>query len=598
MFLKTLFKTIAKITTLFIGKEKVYLATLLFAMFVMGLLEVIGVASIAPFMAVVSNPGIIQENYYLSWFYEYSNAGSKHKFLLILGISAIFLVVLANSFNALINWKIITFSKNQGHLVALRLLRKYLSQPYLFYLNKNTSDLGKNILSEVDRTMNGVILPGLLALSRFAITIFILIFLLLLSPLLALISILVLGGVYSIIFIIIRKRLHAYGSSTSTADAERFKTANEAMSGIKELKLHGTEQVFLNRFEVPSKKRAALMAYQQLANILPRYLLDAIGFGAILFLMTYMIYIEKTSGEIIPIVTIFALAGYRLMPALQQIYASVTQLKFNLPALDLLVTDLSSVNEVISFNRKNNPPLLFSKHLIIKDVGFTYPNVNIPVLKNINLKIESNTTVGLVGLTGSGKTTLVDIVLGLLNHTRGKLFVDETELTAENITSWQDNLGYVPQAIYLIDDTIERNIAFAVTDVDIKKVKHAAKMAELDEFIQTLPDGYQTNVGERGIRLSGGQKQRIAIARALYHDPKFLILDEATSALDGLTENIIMDAIHNIAHKKTILMIAHRITTLKECDVIHVLENGTIINSGTYKQLLENDENFKNMANV
>ena len=402
----------------------------------------------------------------------------------------------------------------------------------------------------------------------------------------------------SFIYIVIRKRLREFGSSTSVAEADRFKTANEAMSGIKELKLHGTEQVFLDRFKAPSAKRAVMMAYSQLSSILPRYLLDAIGFGAILFLMTYMIYIEKTSGEIIPIVTIFALAGYRLMPALQQIYASVTQLKFNLPALDLLVTDLSSVNEVISFNRKNNPPLLFSKHLIIKDVGFTYPNVNIPVLKNINLKIESNTTVGLVGLTGSGKTTLVDIMLGLLNHTRGKLFVDETELTAENISSWQDNLGYVPQAIYLIDDTIERNIAFAVTDVDIKKVKHAAQMAELDEFIQTLADGYQTNVGERGIRLSGGQKQRIAIARALYHDPKFLILDEATSSLDGLTENIIMDAIHNIAHKKTILMIAHRITTLKECDVIHVLENGTIINSGTYKQLLKSDENFRHMANI
>ena len=340
------------------------------------------------------------------------------------------------------------------------------------------------------------------------------------------------------------------------------------------------------------------MAYNQLSNILPKYLLDAIGFGAILFLMTYTVYIEKTSGEIIPIVAVFALAGYRLMPALQQIYASLTQLKFNFPALEILVTDLSSVNEVTSFNRQKNPPLLFSKHLIIKDVGFTYPNVNIPVLKNINLKIELNTTVGLVGITGSGKTTLVDIVLGLLNNTRGKLFVDETELTAENISSWQDNLGYVPQAIYLIDDTIERNIAFAVTEVDINKVKHAAKMAELDEFIQTLPDGYQTNVGERGIRLSGGQKQRIAIARALYHDPKFLILDEATSSLDGLTENIIMDAIHNLAHKKTILMIAHRITTLKECDVIYVLENGAIINSGSYKQLLKSDENFRHMANI
>jgi ABC-type multidrug transport system fused ATPase/permease subunit len=288
------------------------------------------------------------------------------------------------------------------------------------------------------------------------------------------------------------------------------------------------------------------------------------------------------------------------MPALQQIYASSTQLKYNLPALDILVKDIASFDGEAQLLPKEATPLPFSKALVLKDIHFKYPNIDESVLKGLNLTIRPNTTVGFVGSTGSGKTTLVDIILGLLSPTQGKIFVDDVDITDKNISSWQANLGYVPQTIYLIDDTIARNIAFAVPDKDINmnRVAEAAKLAELDEFIQTLPQQFQTSVGERGVRLSGGQRQRIGIARALYHNPEVLILDEATSALDGITENVIMDAINNLSHKKTIMMIAHRLATVKECDVIYVMENGLFVDSGTYQELLENNEKFRKMANV
>ena len=597
MFFSSFFKSIPQVFILFKGKEKGKLFLLFFGMFFMGLFEVIGVASITPFIAVVSNPEVIQENYYLNYFYVYFDFGSESSFLLVLGISAIVLVFLSNSISALINWQIISITRNQAHLVAYRLLEKYLSQPYIFYLNKNTSNLAKNILLEVDRAVNGFVLPGLLALSRTAIMLFILIFLLYLNPLLASISIVVLGGVYTFIFMAIRKRLHLFGESTSQAESDRFKAADEAMSGIKELKLHSTEKIFLERFEIPSRNRSILMAYSQLSSILPRYLLDTIAFGAILTLMTFMVYIGKTSGQIIPIVTVFALAGYRLMPAMQQIYASSTQLKFNFPALSILVNDLLSVDVTSTPSRDNENDIEFLDKLNITNLSFSYPGVEKPTLNNINLQIESNKTIGLVGSTGSGKTTLVDVFLGLLNPTSGNISVDGEELTAKNIKSWQKNVGYVPQDIYLVDDTIESNIAFGERVIDFDKVKKAAITSELDEFIKTLPNGYKTIVGERGVRLSGGQKQRIGIARALYHNPKILVLDEATSSLDGETESYIIKAINNLSHKKTILMIAHRVSTLKSCDMIYVMESGRIVASDTYKNLLLSNKIFQGMAN-
>jgi ATP-binding cassette, subfamily B, bacterial PglK len=598
MLKKNKFKSIAQVLTLFEGKEKTKLFLLLISMFFMGLLEVLGVVSIAPFMAVVSNPEIIHQNYYLSYIYKYFSFESQNNFLLALGMLAIFVVIFSNFFSAIINWKIITISRMQTHLVSLRLLKKYLSQPYLFYLNQNTSSLSKNILSEVDRTLNGVVLPGLLALSRSAIAIFIIFFLFYLNALVALISIMVLGSMYLLIFQTFKKRLKSYGEAASAFDSERYKAATEAMSGIKAVKLHSKEEVFLRRFEIPSEGRARYTAFSQLTSILPRYLLDTVAFGAILSIMTIMVFLGKSSVQIIPFVTVFAFAGYRLMPALQQIYASSTQLKFNFPALNILVNDLMIDNERPIKDIDDQNKLTFSKELILENITYKYPNTLESIVKKININIAPNTTVGFVGQTGSGKTTLIDIILGLLKPISGKLLLDGVELSNDNISFWQQNIGYVPQDIYIIDDTIEKNIAFGEANIDKGKIRNAAVISEMEEFINSLSNGYQTIIGERGVRLSGGQRQRIGIARAIYNDPDVIVFDEATSSLDGDTENQIMQAIANLSNKKTIIMIAHRFTTLKNCDVIYLIDKGEVVNSGKYFELLESSSDFKSMANL
>ena len=296
-------------------------------------------------------------------------------------------------------------------------------------------------------------------------------------------------------------------------------------------------------------------------------------------------------------ISLYAMAGYRLMPALQVIYGAVSNIKYNMPAFNILVNDFYKSTVKISKELEQEPIELNDK-LEIRGISFSYQNSEYPVIKNLTLDIKHNTTVGLIGSTGAGKTTLIDIILGLLTPETGSLIVDGKEINQSNIPAWQKNIGYVPQTIYLTDDTVERNIAFAVEEEEIDRelVINAAELANLDKFILTLPDQYETSVGERGVRLSGGQRQRIGIARALYHNPIVLVFDEATSSLDGITEVAIMDAIHNLSHKKTIIMIAHRLSTVKECDVIHMMKDGEIVVSGTYQQLIAENEEFQQMA--
>ena len=291
------------------------------------------------------------------------------------------------------------------------------------------------------------------------------------------------------------------------------------------------------------------------------------------------------------------MAGFRLLPAVQQIYSGITNFKFNLPALEKLYSDLSKA-PVSAYEINNQEPMVLSEDLEVNSLSYSYSNSKSLVLNKLNLKINANTTIGIVGSTGSGKTTLIDLLLGLLSPNSGSISVDGVEINDNNIRAWQQIVGYVPQSIYLNDDSIERNIAFAVpkNQVDKKLIKQVAKMANLDSFVESLPEKYNTVVGERGVRLSGGQRQRIGIARALYHSPSVIFLDEATSSLDGITENVIMEAIQNLSHKKTIVMVAHRLTTLKECDVIHLMQNGHIVDSGTYQQLVDNNKDFKEMA--
>jgi len=319
--------------------------------------------------------------------------------------------------------------------------------------------------------------------------------------------------------------------------------------------------------------------------------------------MMYMVIITKDYQQIVPLVGLYALAAYRLMPALQQIFQDLTSVRFSRCALDVIYNDFTqcAYKQRESISPQTQQSLPFSKSIEFRKMTFQYSKAPKPIIEDFDLLINANTTIGLVGATGAGKTTIIDILLGLLTPRKGGIFVDGVKVTEENIRSWQKNLGYVPQHIYLCDDTVKRNIAFGVPDneIDGQAVRGAAILANIHDFVEKeLPQQYETLVGERGIRLSGGQRQRIGIARTLYHNPSVIVFDEATSALDGITEDTILEAIHHLAHKKTIVIIAHRLGTVKECDIIYLLEQGRIVDQGTYDQLLANNQQFRKMAKV
>jgi ABC-type multidrug transport system fused ATPase/permease subunit len=308
-------------------------------------------------------------------------------------------------------------------------------------------------------------------------------------------------------------------------------------------------------------------------------------------------------ASILPLLSVFALAGFKLLPGFQQIYYSFTTIRGNIAALENLKADLeasseSSQNKLIHEVNDNLEKVLIKDSIKLKDIHFTYPNIEEPTLSGVNISVPAGKVIGLVGPSGSGKSTLIDIMLGLIEPSKGELSVDKTLINMENKRSWQNNLGFVAQRIFLSDSTIKENIAFGLSleQIDNERVSRATAMAQLDDLIESLPEGIDTIVGERGVQLSGGQCQRIGIARALYHDAEVLIMDEATSSLDGLSEKLIMKAIHDLSGQKTIILIAHRLNTVKSCDIIYLLSEGKILDEGSYNDLVNRNEIFRNMS--
>ena len=372
---------------------------------------------------------------------------------------------------------------------------------------------------------------------------------------------------------------------------------SEAFGAAKEVKVRGLEKKFIENFSSSAYIYARIDSHVQVISELPRYILEAIAFGGILLIILYMMAQSGNFTSALPIISLFAFAGYRLLPALQMIYVSFTQLTFVGPTLNRIYDDLKNLKPFLT--SKDNVVLSLNKKLSLNNINYSYPNSSRTALTNFNLEIYAKSTVGLVGATGSGKTTTVDIILGLLEAQKGTLEVDGKIITKKNSRHWQRSIGYVPQHIYLSDDTIAANIAFGVepSDINQENIEKASKIANLHSFvINQLSEQYQTTIGERGVRLSGGQRQRIGIARALYHNPQVLILDEATSALDNETENIVMEAVNNINKDITIILIAHRLSTVKKCDNIFLIENGEMIAQGSFDELVKSNKSFSMMA--
>lgn len=598
-----MFETTRKALVLLSSEERRQIKWLFAATVGMALIEAAGIASVMPFMAFVARPELLETNRYLSSLHGLMGHPDPGFFQFALGLLALGVLVLANTFSAVTTWLLVRFAFLSGHSLSERLLSKYLSQPYVFFLNRNSAELTKNVLAEVHRYVAGVLLPSIRMFSKLIVAVTIVSLLLLVDSSLALVVASVLGGAYVIVYVLTRKTMTRIGKESVVLAASRYKIANEVFGGIKVLKLIGREGVLLGRYSESSRKFAIVEASSEVIAMLPRYALEALAFGGIILIVLWLLGTERGLGDILPLVSVYALAGYRLMPALQQIYSGMTKLRYHKAVIDILSQDLNEAPNLPYEERtsRGHAGMELNCMVELRDVCFSYPNTSSNVLEHLNIAVSANSTVGIVGTTGSGKTTLIDIFLGLLTPTHGGIFVDDVRVSSENLRDWQARIGYVPQVIYLADDTITRNVAFGVPDdqVDLQAVERATRIANLHDFIVSeLPDQYETLVGERGVRLSGGQRQRIGIARALYHDPKLLVLDEATSALDGITESAIMDAISNLAHRKTIILVAHRLTTVKQCDVVYVLESGRIVDQGPYDRLLSMNPAFRRMANT
>ncbi len=590
-------KTLIKISNLLSKDERRRAFFILIMVLFMALLDALGVASIMPFIAVLTNPDLIETNIIINKVYKYLNAfgvNSNQEFLFILGFFVFFILVFSLIFKAFLTYLQLRFTSMCEYGLSKRMTESYLNQPYSWFLSRHSADLGKTILSEVGLMISKGLKPLMNLITYGTIALAILVLLVIADPLLALIIGFTLGIAYISIYKFTRSFLTRIGNERLKANQKRFTIVSEAFSAAKELKVGSLEKAFLERFSNPAKTLARHSAIAGAISQLPRYALEMIAFGGMLLLILYLMVKNVIFTNALPLIALYAFAGYRLLPAFQQIYAAITQLRFVSPSLNAIHDDIKNLEPKIYQKKTKNISL--NNSIVLKDLHYQYPNSSRTTVKDVNINIPISSTVGIVGTTGSGKTTIVDIILGLLQAQKGSLEVDNIIIDKSNCVAWQRSIGYVPQEIFIADDTLEANIAFGVDkkDVNIESVKRAAKIAHLHEFVTNeLPHQYQTTVGERGIRLSGGERQRIGIARALYRNPKVLILDEATSALDNITEDSVMRKINQLGDNKTIIMIAHRLSTVKECDIIFLMDNGKIKAKGSYHELIKSNEQFR-----
>lgn len=550
-----------------------------------GLFEMITLSAMLPFVMSLSDPQIISKSYVVIKMKEFFHVDTFTETSIMLGLMTIIILFVGNVFAAFSATLQLRFSHFQGHYLSCRLLYMYLEQPYEFFISKNTNTLSKNVLSEVGRVILGVLLPSLQLVTK-AVGVMAIIFVLVLKePLISLSMISILGGIYFLIYLFMRKNLNLLGKKHSLYNQQRYKIVNELFLGIKAFKLNPNAKYLAEKYHSPSEGVASCDIKSQLIPQITRYALESLVYSGIITLALFLILREGGLQSTLPILAMFAFAGYRLMPALQQMFSCATTIQYHLKAIDLIHDCLNQ----LPTQEKHEPRFFRFKSidsLRLKDVSYIYPNTNRPILKSINLTLNQGDCIGIVGATGAGKTTLIDILLGLLECSSGNLFVNNSPLNIAK-GEWNKLIGYVPQDIFLADCSILENIAFglSIDKIDYHAAREAAKLAQIDEFIMQLPNQYQTLVGERGIRFSGGQRQRIGIARALYGDPKLLVLDEATSALDSKTEIDFLRSLKQVSKNMIVIMIAHRLASIKHCDKILYLCDGKLVASGSFQEL-------------
>ncbi|MCC5869925.1 MAG: ABC transporter ATP-binding protein [Gammaproteobacteria bacterium] len=571
-----------KALALLTPKEKRRGGLVLVMVTIMAVLETAGVASVMPFLAVLGNPEIVNTNPLLNGLYQNIGFEDMDAFIMALGAAAFGLILFSALFRSLTHYVMNRFIEMRRHSIGKRLLETYLRQPYAFFLDRHSGDMAKNILSEVDQLVQQVLRPGMQMAAYSVVILALVLLLIVVDPWLALGVAVVVGGMYAVIFATVRGILGRVGRDRARANQERFTAASEALGGIKDIKLLGREHAYLSRFDGPSNRHARHQSTNQTLSQVPKFMIEAVGFGGVIALILVLIATHggatnNALGDILPMLGLYVFAGYRMLPAAQNIYSGLAKLRFGAAAVDAAYNDLQKRSALAELHQRAPQRLEPKQAISLQNIHYTYPNADRPTLRGIDLEIPVGRSVGIIGTSGAGKTTLVDVLLGLLRPTEGSIVVDGEQITDDNLRAWQQALGYVPQDIFLTDSSVAENIALGVPpiQIDYDQVESCARMAQVHEFIvRDMPQGYSTVVGERGVRLSGGQRQRIGIARALYHDPAVLVFDEATSALDHHTETAVMQAVDALAGTKTLILIAHRLSTVQNCHEVVRLVQG------------------------
>ena len=589
--------TLKKLLFLLTPKERTRAALIFFVILIMAFIEIAGLASIVPFMAILSDPDIIEQNLKLNAVFKFSQefgVQNEKQFLFLSGLVVFLLLVISLMTKAFATYLQVNFSSNAKFNLEKRMVISYLSQSYVWFLDRHSADLGKNILGEVGTVIKGGVQAMINLITRGIVAIAVLTLLIVVDAKLTLIVGITLSLTYLVIFTLSKKILRYIGNERFKANRWRFTTVSEAFGAVKEIKVGGFEKNYVDRFSEPANKLAKYEAFFGVLTQLPRFAIEAVAFGGMLLITLYLMAKTNNFVNIVPTIALYTLAGYRLIPLLQGIFDAINTLRYTNPSVEALHYDLKKL-KTLELSRTKNL-LSFTKEISLNNINFSYPNSAQLNLKNINLKIPVGSNIGIVGITGSGKSTLIDIILGLHKPKSGNLKIDGNMIDDQNRRSWQQSIGYVPQQIFLFDDTIASNIAFGLDyeNIEQDKVEKAAQIANIHDFItDDLPLKYKTLVGERGIRLSGGQRQRLGIARALYHDPKVLILDEATNALDIHTEQLVLEEIKKLRKDRTMIVITHRLNSVKDCDNIIIIEKGKIIQEGSFEKLNNISDYFK-----
>lgn len=566
----------------------------------MGLFDVVGVGAILPFMKVVAAENIAEESGWAMRLSEITNLRDHRSLVLVTGASAFLLISISNLIKIYVLWQQQKVTWGISHQLSSRLLALYLSRGYSFFLSKNSVELKVKVLQEINTVITGVLIPIQNLVAQVTLMVVIFLLLVYVQPTLAISTLFFLASIFACIYLFRRRELRNMGEKRVAANVRRYRSLLELFSGIKAFIVYQVEDYFHRRFSQAAKEFSNIQPRLFLMTSAPRMVVEILIFGGLIIITTYLVFSEKGLLAALPLLTLYALAGIKMLPAIQGIFTSVSTLRHNSNVLDELYDDITHpLNGSVPFPSRGYPPITFNQKISLKNITFQHTTATNPTLTDISIDIQRGQTVAFIGSTGSGKSTIIDLIVGLLRPQIGEIKIDNQLLDANTIPGWQKTLAYVPQDVVLFDDTVAKNIAVGVEEIDYKLLHQASKIAKIYHFIsQELPAGFETTVGERGARLSGGQKQRIGLARALYRKPEILILDEATSALDNLTEHQVLQSLEEHSEDLTIIVVAHRLATVRHADTIHLLQEGRVVASGNYENLLEKNSAFQQLAQL